>query len=347
MTLILAGQIKPLQEEIAELQSKLKEAQERLYKINEKVCKAEEPISKIKSLASNLTKMFENDPGILAEIKEHILSAFNGQDNTSIKKQEDSPVVADTTPEEELVTKDVVEDVQQAVPEPMKDINDDALVIDKQVEDNKGLDEDANIENAPVKKRRSRKSKNTLENVIDQENEINNIVSGIINDVKFTDLSQIEYFFKEIEKKHGVRKGRLIKGKFITSVKDNNGWDEYIKAYNTILPGTSLCPKGKPDDVHYYVQPIEDVSDKGNRPTCEVIRGSNNMLTSITAPGPGETYWLTDKPITPPDKIMTRIDTISKTEKPKTSKISTSLLDMDITYSDDIDMPTGSLGIPF
>ena len=37
MTFILAGQIEPLQKEIAELQSRLKEAQDRLYEINEKV----------------------------------------------------------------------------------------------------------------------------------------------------------------------------------------------------------------------------------------------------------------------------------------------------------------------
>ena len=346
MTLILAGRIKPLQEEIAELQSKLKEAQAKLYKISEKVRKAEEPVSKIKSLAKDLTKMFENDPGILAEIKEHILNAFNGQDDTSVEKQEDSPVV-DTKIDEEVVTKDVVEDTQQALPEATKYIADDDLVVEKKVEDDKALDEASNIEDAPVKKKRSRKIKNTLENVIDQENEINNIVSEIINDVKFTNLSQIEYFFKEIEKKHGVKKGRLIRGKFITTVKDNNGWNEYIEAYNTILPGTSLCPKGKPNDIYYYAQPIENISDNGNRPTCEVIRESNNMLTSITAPGPGETYWLTDKPITPPDKIMTRINTISKTERPKKSKIGTSLLDLDITYSDDIDMPTESSGVLF
>ena len=347
MTLILAGQIKPLQEEIAELQSKLKEAQAKLYKISEKVRKAEEPVSKIKSLARDLTKMFENDPGIIAEIKELILNAFNGQDDTSIEKQEDSPVVASATIDEEKVTKDVVKDAQQVVPEPTKDIADDAPVVKKKVEDGKGLDEAANAEDAPVKKKRSRRGKNTLENVIDQENEINNIVSGIINDVKFTNLSQIEYYFKEIEKKHGVKKGRLIKGKFITTIKDNNGWNEYIEAYNTILPGTSLCPKGKPDDTHYYVKPIENISDNGNRPTCEVIRESNNMLISITAPGPGETYWLTDKPITPPEYIMHRINTLSKTERPKKSKIGTSLLDLDITYSDDVDIPTESLGVPF
>ena len=91
--------------------------------------------------------MFENDPGILAEIKEHILNAFNGQDNTSIEKQEDSPIVADIKTDKEIVTKDVVEDVQQKVPEPAKDIADDVLAIEKQVEDDKGLDEVTNIEN--------------------------------------------------------------------------------------------------------------------------------------------------------------------------------------------------------
>ena len=346
MTLILAGQIGPLQKEIAELQSKLQKAQKKLYEINEKVRKAEEPVSKIKSLAKDLTKMFENDPGILAEIKEHILNAFNGQYDTSVEKQEDSPVV-NTKIDEEVVTKDVVEDTQQALPEATKDIADDDLVVEKQVEDGKDLDEASNIEDAPVKKKRSRKSKNTLENVIDQENEINNIVSEIINDVKFTNLSQIEYFFKEIEKKHGVKKGRLIRGKFITTVKDNNGWNEYIEAYNTILQGTSLCPKDNPDDIYYYIRPIENISDKGNRPTCEVICEKSNRLVSITAPGPGEAYWLTNKSITPPIYIMNRINTLSKTKKPKISKIGNSLLDLDITYSDDIDIPTNSSGVLF
>lgn len=347
MTLILAGQIEPLQTKIQELEQQLAQARKDLVEINNKALKAKEPLSVIENSISKLREMFKGDKGILKEIENHILSVFNSQDNTGIDKQEDIPAVTGVEIEEEVVTKDVVEPVPQKVPESTKDIADDVLVVDKQVKDDKVSDKGVSVENAPVKKKRSRRSKNTLENVIDQENEINSIVSDIINNVKFTNLSQIEYFFKEIDKKHGVRKGRLIRGKFITSVKDNNGWNEYIEAYNTVLPGTSLCPKGKPNDVYYYVQPIEDISDKGNRPTCEVIRESNNMLISITAPGPGEIYWLTEEPITPPDKIMTRIETISKTEKPKTSKIGTSLLDLDITYSDDIDMPTESLGVPF
>ena len=347
MTLILAGQIEPLQTRIKELEQQLDQARKDLVEINNKALKAEEPLSVIENSISKLRDMFKGDEGILKEIEKHILNAFNGQDDTSIEKQEDSPVVADATIDEEKVTKDVVEDVPQEAPALVRDIADDAPVVDKQVEDDKVLDEAANRQDVPVKKKRSRRSKNNLENVIDQENEINNIVSGIINDVKFTNLSEIEYFFREIEKKHGAKKGRLIRGKFITTVKDNNGWNEYIEAYNTILPGTSLCPKGKPNDTHYYVKPIENISDNGNRPTCEVIKESNNMLISITAPGPGETYWLTDKPITPPEYIMHRINTLSKTERPKKSKIGTSLLDLDITYSDDVDIPTESSGVPF
>lgn len=377
MIFTLSGQTEPLRAKIKELEQQLDQARKDLVEINNKALKAKEPLSVIENSISKLRDMFKGDEGILKEIEKHILSAFNGQDDTSIEKQEDSPVVSDVNPDEEIDIKDVIEDIQQAspeptkdvvedapqevpepakdvvedaqqaLPEPTKDIADDTLIVEEKVRDDKGLDEAANIQDVPVKKKRSRRSKNNLENVIDQENEINNIVSGIINDVKFTNLSQIEYYFKEIEKKHGVRKGRLIKGKFITTIKDNNGWNEYIEAYNTILPGTSLCPKGKPNDTHYYVKPIENISDNGNRPTCEVIRESNNMLINITAPGPGETYWLTDKPITPPIYIMNRINTLSKTKKPKNSKIGTSLLDLDITYSDDIDMPTESSGVPF
>ena len=30
-------------------------------------------------------------------------------------------------------------------------------------------------------------------------------------------------------------------------------------------------PKVKPDDVHYYVQPIEDISDKGNQKHVKLL----------------------------------------------------------------------------
>ena len=100
-------------------------------------------------------------------------------------------------------------------------------------------------------------------------------------------------------------------------------------------------------DFYYYIRPIENISDKGNRSTCEVICEKSNRLVSITAPGPGEAYWLTNKSITPPIYIMNRINTLSKTKKPKISKIGNSLLDLDITYSDDIDIPTNSSGVLF
>ena len=316
MILSLADQINPLEEEIAALQYQLKEAQARLNKIHEKVDKAEGPLSTIKSLALDLTNMFKDDPNILKEIKNYVSSAFGILDNSRVEKQEDSTLVVDTEKKEETV-KDVVESDMQEVSKPTGYIADNTLVETK---------------------RRSRKGKDDLKAVIDQKNEIvtsneiNEIVTSIIQNEKFTNLSQIEMFFKEIGKKYGVKNRDLIRAKFIKAIaKDTYRWNEYIKAYNTILPGTSLCPKNNPNEICYYVKLVENTSDKGNRPTCEVIRNDgtlNGTLMCITKPEPGGTYWLTDEPITPPNKIKTRIDTISKTEKP-------------------IDIPTESLGVPF
>jgi len=322
MILSLADQINPLEEEIATLQYQLEEAQAKLNEIHEKVDKAEGPLSTIKSLAKDLTSMFKDDPNILKEIKNHVLSAFGIPDNSRVEKQEDSTLVADTEKKEETV-KDVVESDMQEASKPTGYIAD----------------------NTPVKnKKRLRKGKNDLKDVIDQKNEIvtsneingivssneiNEIVTSIIQNEKFTNLSQIERFFKEIEQKYGVKKSELIRRKFIATItKDTDSWNEYIKAYHTILPGTSLCPKNNPNEICYYVRPVENISDKGNRPTCEVIKGSDNTLMCITQPEPGGTYWLTDEPITPPNKIKTRIDTISKTKKP-------------------IDISAESLGVPF
>ena len=143
--------------------------------------------------------MFENDPGILAEIKEHILNAFNGQDDTSIEKQENSPVVEDAKTDEEVVTKDVVEDVKQAVPEPVKDIADDVLVVEKQVEDDKNL-----ATNKKSNKTWTPPSKNSpIVGIIQKENKVNNLVDeGLKKIDKCTNAVELRKFYQELFDKH-------------------------------------------------------------------------------------------------------------------------------------------------
>ena len=129
MTFTLTDLIEPLQAKIEDLQYQLNQAQKELVLINNKALKAEKPILTIESSAKELRSMFEKDPDILEKIINHIVDIFKGLNNTSLEKQEDSPVVADAKTDEEIVTKDVVKNVQQVVSEPTKDIADDDLVV--------------------------------------------------------------------------------------------------------------------------------------------------------------------------------------------------------------------------
>ena len=341
MTLILAGQIKPLQEEIAELQSKLKAAQERLYKINEKVCKAEEPVSKIKSLARDLTKMFENDPGILAEIKEHILNAFNGQDDTSIEKQEDSPVVADATTDEEKVTKDVVEDAQQVVPEPTKDIADDVPVVDKQVKDDKVL-----ATNKKPNKTWTPPSKNSpTVGIIEREDKINLLVkNGLARINEFTNAVELYTFYEELHDKHpdvasAVQAGIL---KSVTNPK-TGAWDKYKTISENIPPGTPL----KHDDsnygveILYYVRPCVDSKD-GNQKYCDVLTSKGHPKV-VSVPEHGSNTRLAIKAPPPSPKVKKQIKSISSNQILQ-SKITKKLNSINI--SEEIDFSTDSK-VPF
>ena len=341
MTLILAGQIKPLQEEIAELQSKLKAAQERLYKINEKVCKAEEPVSKIKSLARDLTEMFKDDPGIIAEIKEHILNAFNGQDNTSVEKQEDSPVVADVNPEEEIVTKDVVEDAQQASPEPAKNIADDAPVVDKQVEDDKVL-----ATNKEPNKIWTPPSKNspTVE-IIQREDKINLLVkNGLARINEFTNAVELYTFYEELHDKHpdvasAVQAGIL---KSVTNPK-TGAWDKYKTISENIPPGTPL----EHDDgnygveILYYVRPCADNTDE-NQKYCDVLNSKGHPKV-VSAPAHGSNTRLAVNARPPSPKVKKQIKSISSNQILQ-SKITKKLNSINI--SEEIDFSTDSK-VPF
>ena len=266
MTLILAGQIGPLQKEIAELQSKLQKAQKKLYEINEKVRKAEEPVSKIKSLAKDLTKMFENDPGILAEIKEHILNAFNGQYDTSVEKQEDSPVV-DTKIDEEVVTKDVVEDTQQALPEATKDIADDDLVVEKQVKDDKGL-----VTNKKITNKWTPPLKNSLiVDIIEKEDKVNNLVDDGLKKIdKCTNVVELKRFYQELFDKYPDVAESVISKILSRLTSSAKAWDKYKKISEIIPPGTPLeHDNGNYKvDILYFVRPCAYNKDY-NQKYCE------------------------------------------------------------------------------
>ena len=315
MTLILAGQIEPLQKEIAELQSKLKEAQSKLYKISEKVRKAEEPVSKIKSLARDLTKMFENDPGIIAEIKELILNAFNGQDDTSIEKQEDSPVVASATIDEEKVTKDVVKDAQQIVPEPTKDIADDAPVVDKQVEDDKVL-----ATNKESNKKWTPPSKNspTVE-IIQREDKINLLVkNGLARINEFTNAVELYTFYEELRNKH-PDVAKSVKAKILSSLTSSaRAWDKYKTISEIIPPGTPLEHDISRDKVEivYYVRPCVDTTE-GNQKYCEVLKSKplkGQPTKIITFPEHGTNTRLALNAEPPSSKLQKQIEDISSNQ---------------------------------
>ena len=311
MTLILAGQIKPLQEEIAELQSKLKAAQERLYKINEKVCKAEEPVSKIKSLARDLTKMFENDPGILAEIKEHILSAFNGQDNTSVENQEDSPVVAYVNPEEEIDTKNVVEDAQQVLPESTKDIADDSPVVKKKVEDGKGL-----VTNKKITDKWTPPSKNSpTVGIIERENKVNNLADeGLKKIDKCTNAVELRKFYEELFDKH-PDVAKSVKAKILSSLTSSaRAWDKYKTINEIIPPGTPLeHDNGKYKvDILYYVRPCAD-NKEDNQKYCEARTSKGNPKVVSFPEDSGNTRLaINEKPPSP--KLQKQIEAISSNQ---------------------------------
>ena len=312
MTFILVGQIKPLQEEIAELQSKLKKAQDRLYIINQKVCKAEEPVSKIKSLASDLTKMFKNDPGILAEIKEHILSAFNSQDNNSIEKQENSPVV-DARSDEEIVTKDVVKDAPQELPEPTKDVADDAPVVEKKVEDDKFL----STNKKPNETWTPPSKNNPTVEIIEREDKINLLVkNGLARINEFTNAVELYNFYEELYSKHPDI-ASIVKTKILNYVMNpkTKAWDKYKTISEIIPPGTPLEHDISKDKVEivYYVRPCID-NTEGNQKYCEVLKSKplkSQPTKIISFPEYGTNTRLAVNAEPPSPKIQKQIEDIS------------------------------------
>ena len=319
MNLILAGQIGPLQEEIAELQSKLKKAQKKLYEINEKVRKAEEPVSKIKSLARDLTKMFENDPGILAEIKEHILNAFNGQYDTSVEKQEDSPVV-NTKIDEEVVTKDVVEDTQQALPEATKDIADDDLVVEKQVKDDKGL-----VTNKKITNKWTPPLKNSLiVDIIEKEDKVNNLVDDGLKKIdKCTNVVELKRFYQELFDKY-PDVAESVKSKILSRLTSSaKAWDKYKKISEIIPPGTPLeHDNGNYKvDILYFVRPCADNKDD-NQKYCEA-RTSKGSPKVVSFPEDGSNTRLAINAKSPSIKLQKQIEAISSNQvsKDKTDQL--------------------------
>ena len=325
MTLILAGQIGPLQKEIAELQSKLQKAQKKLYEINEKVRKAEEPVSKIKSLAKDLTKMFENDPGILAEIKEHILNAFNGQYGTSVEKQEDSPVV-DTKIDEEVVTKDVVEDTQQALPEATKDIADDDLVVEKQVKDDKGL-----VTNKKITNKWTPPLKNSLiVDIIEKEDKVNNLVDDGLKKIdKCTNVVELRKFYQELFDKS-------VKSKILSRLTSSaRAWDKYKKISEIIPPGTPLeHDNGNYKvDILYFVRPCADNKDD-NQKYCEA-RTSKGSPKVVSFPEDGSNTRLAINAKSPSIKLQKQIEAISSNQ---VSKHKTDQLLQSVNIVDEINL---------
>ena len=310
MNLILAGQIGPLQEEIAELQSKLKKAQKKLYEINEKVRKAEEPVSKIKSLARDLTKMFENDPGILAEIKEHILNAFNGQYDTSVEKQEDSPVV-NTKIDEEVVTKDVVEDTQQALPEATKDIADDYLVVEKKVEDDK-----VSVTNKKPNKTWTPPSKNNpTVGIIEREDKVNKLADeGLKNIDKCTNAVELRKFYEKLFDKH-PDVANSVKSKILSSLTSSaRAWDKYKTISEIIPPGTPLeHDNGNYKvDILYYVRPCAD-NKEDNQKYCEARTSKGNPKV-VSFPEDGGNTRLAINAKSPSPKLQKQIEDISSNQ---------------------------------
>lgn len=308
MTFILAGQIKPLQEEIAELQSKLKEAQARLYEINEKVCRAEEPVSRIKSLARDLTKMFKDDPGILAEIKDHILNAFNSQDDTIIEKQEVSPVVANAKTDEEIVTKDVVEDVQQEGPEPVKNIANYALAVENKVKDDKVL-----LTNKKTANKWTPSSKNSSTvGTIQRENKVNKLANeGLKKIDKCTNTVELRKFYEELFDKH-PDVAESVKAKILTSLTSSaRAWDKYKTIDEIIPPGTPLeHDNGNYKvDILYYVRPCAD-NKEDNQKYCEARTSKGNpKVVSFPADGSNTRLAINEKPPSP--KLQKQIEDIS------------------------------------
>ena len=331
MTLILAGQIGPLQKEIAELQSKLQKAQKKLYEINEKVRKAEEPVSKIKSLAKDLTKMFENDPGILAEIKEHILNAFNGQYDTSVEKQEDSPVV-DTKIDEEVVTKDVVEDTQQALPEATKDIADDDLVVEKQVKDDKGL-----VTNKKITNKWTPPSKNSLiVDIIEKEDKVNNLVDDGLKKIdKCTNVVELKRFYQELFDKY-PDVAESVKSKILSRLTSSaRAWDKYKKISEIIPPGTPLeHDNGNYKvDILYFVRPCADNKDD-NQKYCEA-RTSKGSPKVVSFPEDGSNTRLAINAKSPSIKLQKQIEAISSNQ---VSKHKTDQLLQSVNIVDEINL---------
>ena len=331
MTLILAGQIGPLQKEIAELQSKLQKAQKKLYEINEKVRKAEEPVSKIKSLAKDLTKMFENDPGILAEIKEHILNAFNGQYDTSVEKQEDSPVV-DTKIDEEVVTKDVVEDTQQALPEATKDIADDDLVVEKQVKDDKGL-----VTNKKITNKWTPPLKNSLiVDIIEKEDKVNNLVDDGLKKIdKCTNVVELKRFYQELFDKY-PDVAESVKSKILSRLTSSaKAWDKYKKISEIIPPGTPLeHDNGNYKvDILYFVRPCADNKDD-NQKYCEA-RTSKGSPKVVSFPEDGSNTRLAINAKSPSIKLQKQIEAISSNQ---VSKHKTDQLLQSVNIVDEINL---------
>ena len=311
MIFTLSGQIEPLQTRIKELEQQLDQARKDLVEINNKALKAKEPLSVIENSISKLRDMFKGDEGILKEIEKHILNAFNGQDDTSTEKQEDSPVATDADPEEELVTKDVVEDVPQEAPEPAKDIADDVLVVEKQLEDDKGL-----ATNKKSNKTWTPPSKNspTVE-IIQRENKVNNLADeGLKKIDKCTNAVELRKFYEELFDKH-PDVAKSVKAKILSSLTSSaKAWDKYKTIDEIIPPGTPLeHDNGKYKvDILYYVRPCAD-NKEGNQKYCEACTSKGNpKVVSFPEDGGNTRLAINEKPPSP--RLQKQIEDISSNQ---------------------------------
>lgn len=311
MIFTLSGQIEPLQTRIKELEQQLDQAKKDLVEINNKALKAKEPLSIIEDSIGKLRDMFKGDKGILKEIEKHILSAFNGQDDTSTEKQEDSPVVVDVKTDEDIVTKDVVEDVQQELPEPTKDVVEDVLGVEKQVEDDKSL-----AKNKKLATKWTPLSKNSpIVGIIQKENKVNNLADDGLKKIdKCTNAVELRKFYQELFDKH-PDVAESVKSKILSNLTSSaRAWDKYKTISEIIPPGTPLeHDNGKYKvDILYYVRPCAD-NKEDNQKYCEARTSKGNpKVVSFPEEGGNTRLAINEKPPSP--RLQKQIEDISSNQ---------------------------------
>lgn len=332
MTFTLTDLIEPLQAKIEDLQYQLNQAQKELVLINNKALKAEKPILTIESSAKELRSMFEKDPDILEKIINHIVDIFKGRNNTSLEKQEDSPVVADAKTDEEIVTKDVVEDVQQAVPEPTKDIADDVPAVENKVENSKVLATNKN----PNKTWTPPSKNNPIVGIIQKENKVNNLADDGLKKIdKCTNAVELRKFYQELFDKHSDV-AESVKSKILSNLTSSaRAWDKYKIISEIIPPGTPLeHDNGNYKvDILYFVRPCADNKDY-NQKYCEARTSKGNpKIVSFPEEGSNTRLAINAKP--PSIKLQKQIEAISSNQ---VSKHKTDQLLQSVNIVDEINL---------